>query len=275
VTRRARDEGKGLFPMHGPLDGSDWRDIDFGGRVRVTPSPRPQATGVYLHVHGGGWTIGSPAHSDRLNQRLAAATGAAVVSVRYRLAPEDPWPAGPDDVMNAARWVIGNAKAEFGTDRIVIGGESAGAHLSALALLRLRAEGLGGRIHGAVFNYGVFDLRMTASMRNWGARQLVLSTPTVAWFTDNFVPDAATRSDPIASPLLADLAGMPPALFQVGTMDPLVDDSLQMAARWAGAGLGARLAVYPGGIHAFDMFDLAISRQAHAAAQTFITEMFG
>ncbi|MFT6772519.1 MAG: acetyl esterase [Paracoccaceae bacterium] len=275
VTRRARDEGKGIFPQHGPLAGSEWRDIDFDGKVRVTPSPRVKATGIYLHIHGGGWTIGSPAHHDRLNQELAAATGAAVVSVRYRLAPEHPWPAGPDDVMTAARWLIGNAMAEFGTDRIVIGGESAGAHLAAVALLRLRAEGLGGKIAGAVFNYGCFDMRMTASMRNWGPRQLVLSTPTVAWFADNFIPDVAVREDPIASPLLAELSGMPPALFQIGTMDPLIDDSLQMAARWTGAGLDARLAVYPGGVHAFDAFDLAISHQARAASHAFVAEMCG
>jgi acetyl esterase/lipase len=275
VTRRAREEGKGLFPMHGPLDGSEWREIDFGGMVRVTPSPRPKATGVYFHVHGGGWTIGSPAYHDRQNQAIAKATGAAVVSVRYRLAPEHPWPDGPDDVMNAARWLIENANAEFGTDRIAMGGESAGGHLCAVALLRLRDEGLLGHIHGAVFNYGCFDLRMTASMKNWGPRPLILSTPTVAWFADNFTPDAAIRSDPIASPLLAELSGMPPALFQIGTSDPLMDDSLQMVARWAGAGLDARLAIYPGGVHAFDMFDLAIAREAHAATHAFLAEIFG
>jgi acetyl esterase/lipase len=274
LTRRARDEGKGIFPMHGPLDGSEWREIDFGGMVRVTPSPRPKATGVYFHVHGGGWTIGSPAHSDRLNQQLAHATGAAVVSVRYRLAPEHPWPKGPDDVMTALRWVIANAMAEFGTDKIAIGGESAGAHLCAVALLRLRAEGLLGHIRGAVFNYGCFDLRMTASMRNWGPRPLILSTPTVAWFADNFTPDASVREDPVASPILAELSGMPPALFQVGTEDPLMDDSLQMAARWAGAGLDARLAVYPGGVHAFDMFDLKIAMDARAASHAFVSAVF-
>ena len=176
--------------------------------------------------------------------------------------------------MNAARWLIENAKAEFGTDRIAIGGESAGAHLSAVALLRLRDEGLLGHILGAAFNYGCFDLRMTASMKNWGPRPLILSTPTVAWFADNFTPDASVREDPVASPILADLSGMPPALFQIGTWDPLMDDSLQMAARWTGAGLDARLVVHPGGVHAFDMFDLAIARDAHAATHAFLSEAF-
>ena len=86
--------------------------------------------------------------------------------------------------------------------------------------------------------------RMTASARNWGDKAMVLSTPTIAWFAANLCPDASVMADPLASPLLADLSGMPPALFQVGTADPLLDDSLAMAARWTGAGgsppMGAR-----------------------------------
>ena len=273
LTRKARDEGKGIFPQHGPLDGSDWRDIS-GGRVRITPPPGGKATGVYIHIHGGGWTIGSPAHHDRLNQDLAAATGAAVVSLQYRLAPEDPFPAGPEDALNGALWALDHAGAEFGTDRFAIGGESAGAHLSALTLLGLQEKGRLEQIRGAVLMYGCFDLRMTASMANWGARNLVLSTPTVAWFTANAVPEEAPRATPRYSPILADLSGMPPALFQVGTMDPLMDDTLQMAARWAGAGREARLKISPGGIHAFDMFDIAIAREALAANHAFLSEVF-
>jgi acetyl esterase/lipase len=275
-TRKLRDEGFGIFPLGGPLEGSDWREIPGAGvgpgRVRVSPAPgRPK--GLYLHIHGGGWTIGRPWHFDRANQALAEAAGVTVVSVEYRLAPENPFPAGPDDCLAAARWLIENAEKEFGTDRIVIGGESAGAHLSAATLLRLRDEaGLGGRIAGAVLNYGAYDLRLTPSMRRWGARKLILSTPTVEWFTANFVPDPAAREDPVASPALADLSDMPPALFQVGTEDPLIDDTLLMAARWAGAGAKAELRVFPGGIHAFDAFDLDIARAARARQAEFVAE---
>lgn len=274
LTRKARDEGKGIFPIHGPREGSDWREIP-GGRVRITPPPGGgAASGVYIHIHGGGWTLGNPFHYDALNQELAAATGAAVVSVQYRLAPEHLWPACMEDVANGAAWAVREAGKEFGTDRFAIGGESAGGHLTAAALLRLREAGLLGAIRGAVFNYGVFDLRMTASMRSWGTRQLVLSTPTTAWFADNVDPDGSARETIYGSPILADLRGMPPALFQVGTMDPLIDDSLQMAARWAGAGCDARFRVWPGGVHAFDMFDIAIARGARAASHEFLREAF-
>ncbi|MEM6905086.1 MAG: alpha/beta hydrolase, partial [Pseudomonadota bacterium] len=100
-TRQARAEGRGLFPPAGPLEGSTWREIPGAGgrtaRVRLS-EPAGTARGVYLHIHGGGWTIGAPDQYDRYNQRIAAETGLAVASVEYRLAPENAWPAAPDDV---------------------------------------------------------------------------------------------------------------------------------------------------------------------------------
>lgn len=272
LTRKAREEGRGIFPSGGPLPGSDWREINAGtGRVRVS-LPEGAPKGVYLHIHGGGWTLGSPKFSDAQNQLLAAETGAAVISIEYRLAPEHPWPAAHDDCVGAAIWAL--ETLPFGDLPHVIGGESAGGHLSAVVLLALRERGLLGRIKGAVLNYGCFDLRMTASARNWGDKAMVLSTPTIAWFAANLCPDASVMADPLASPLLADLSGMPPALFQVGTADPLLDDSLAMAARWTGAGLDAELAVYPGGIHAFDQFDLAIARDYLARKSAYVTARF-
>ncbi len=274
VTRQARLEGKGLLPSGGPLEGSDWRPAPTeAGEVRIS-LPKGDPTGIFIHIHGGGWVVGSPTQCDDWMQYLASETGCVCVSVKYRLGPEEPWPACADDCEAAAVWIIEDLAKEYGTRRIAIGGESAGGHLSAVALLRLRDEGLLGHIRGAVFNYGCFDMRMTASMKNWGPRPLILSTPTVEWFIQNFDPKGAVRDDPIASPILADLSGMPPALFQIGTEDPLMDDSLQMAARWAGAGLDARLAVHPAGVHAFDMFVLAIARDAHAATHAFLAEVF-
>ena len=272
LTRQARDEGRGVFPMGGPLEtGSEWRELPSGRRVRISaPEGAPRA--LYLHVHGGGWTLGRPSHYDVQNQARAAATGAVVVSVEYRLAPEHPFPAGPDDCAAAAAWAL---DAWPGLP-VAVGGESAGAHLAAVTLLHLRAAGRLERVRGAVLNYGCFDLRMTASAANWGERQLVLSTPTMRFFAERFVPDAALRGTPEVSPLMADLSGMPPALFQIGTMDPLLDDSLLMAARWAGAGAEAELAVHPGGIHAFDMFrDLAIAKDFTAREAAFLNRAFG
>ncbi|QDL93366.1 alpha/beta hydrolase [Paroceanicella profunda] len=264
VTRKAREEGRGIFPIRGPLPGSDWTELPNGNRVRISPAPQPR--GIFLHIHGGGWTLGSPEHFDLPNQAIAAGTGLTVVSVKYRLAPEHVWPAQLDDCLAAFDWVRG----QWPDLPVVIGGESAGGHLSAALLVALRDAGRMARVSGAVFNYGCFDMRMTASMALWGPRKLVLSTPTVAWFIDNVMPEVAVRSDPVASPLLAGLSGMPPALFQVGTSDPLLDDTLQLSARWAGAGIDTALAVYPGGVHAFDAFDIDIARAFRARQIEFI-----
>ena len=137
----------------------------------------------------------------------------------------------------------------------------------ALALRGLRRTD---PLAGLVLNYGIFDLALTPSMRSWGERKLVLTTRTVEWFADNLDPAAHHRGRPGLSPLHADLAGLPPALFQCGTYDPLIDDTLMMAARYVAAGNGADLALYPGGIHAFDAFDLDIARAFRARQAAFV-----
>ena len=272
LTRAARAEGRGVFPDAGPKDGSDWVAIAGAaggpGRVRISlPSRDAPPRGTYLHIHGGGWTLGAPDQYDAHNQRIARATGCRVVSPQYRLAPEHPWPACADDCAAAALWAL----EEF-DGPLLIGGESAGAHLTVVTLLRLKALGKAGRVAGAVLNYGIFDLRMTPSMANWGPRNLILSTPTTQWFVDNLLPEGGNtgRADPAVSPLMADLAGLTPALFQAGTCDPLLDDSLFLSQRWQAAGNRAELAIYPGGTHAFDMFDLAIARASRARQDRFV-----
>ena len=272
LTRKARAEGRSVFPDSGPCAGSDWVAIPGApggpGRVRLSlpdgGAPDAAARGTYLHIHGGGWTLGTPDQYDAHNQRIAGATGCRVVSVQYRLAPEHPWPACADDCEAAALWALG----EFGGP-LLIGGESAGGHLAAVTLLRLKARGLAGQVAGVVLNYGIYDLRLTPSMANWGERYFVLSTPVTRWFCQNLLP-GGDPADPAVSPLMADLAGLAPALFQVGTSDPLLDDSLFMSQRWRAAGNRAELAVYPGGVHAFDMFDLAIASASRARQDAFV-----
>jgi acetyl esterase len=272
VIREAREEGRGIF---GPLVRSEL------ATERVVPGPAGEVPlrvfvpetvrGVYLYIHGGGHTLGRAHHQDPLLERTAREAQVAVVSVEYRLAPEHPFPAGPDDCEAAALWLVKHARAEFGSDRLLIGGASAGAHLAVLTLLRLRDRHGVTAFSGANLEYGVYDLSLTPSARRWGERYLVLSTPTIEWFTNNFV-SADRRRDPEVSPLYADLAGLPPALFTVGTLDPLLDDSLFMAARWLSAGNAAELLIYPGGVHAFNFFRLPLGERANARSIGFIAE---
>jgi acetyl esterase len=204
----------------------------------------------YLHVHGGGWALGGADRQDRTLLRFATEARLAVVAVDYRLAPEHPHPAAVEDCVAAIAWLAANGERELGTARVIVGGESAGAHLAACALILLRACGGLAPVVAANLAYGVYDVSMTPSARLWGDERIVLSTPDLASFAEQYAPIARHR-DADVSPLYADLAGMPPALFSCGTCDPLLDDTLFMAARWQAAGNGCELALYPGAPHEF------------------------
>ena len=258
VTRRARREGRGILPPPVYLDNA--RMVDAGGvPVRLFEPPDPQ--GAYLHLHGGGWTIGAADLQDPYLWELAQATGLTVASVEYRLAPEHPYPAGPDDAETAVRWFL----EEF-DGRLTIGGESAGAHLAVVALLRLRdRHGISPRAFAAAnLVFGAFDLTGTPSRHLWGDRDLILSSPLMDWFGDCFLPGMPDRErrHPDVSPLFADLRDLPPALFTCGRMDPLLDDSIFMHARWQDAGNESHLSLWEEGAHAFVAYPLEIARRS-------------
>jgi acetyl esterase/lipase len=280
VTRRARREGRGIFPP--PVFLPQARDLRIPGRggditLRVLTPETSAPAGVYLHLHGGGWTLGAHDMQDGALWELVEATGMAAVSVGYRLAPEHPYPAGPNDCEDAALWLIERGAAELGAPaRLAIGGESAGGHLSAVTLLRLRdRHGITGAFAGANLVFGAFDLSMTPSQRAWGERNLILSTPIIRWFADNFLPrhDAEARRRPDVSPLYANLRDMPRALFQVGTLDPLLDDSLFMEARWRAAGAATALGVYEEAVHGFTAYSISVAVAARQGQYEFLRSL--
>lgn len=206
---------------------------------------------IVVFLHGGGFVFGDLETHDVLIRGIANATQALVLSVDYRLAPEHPYPMGPDDCEAAALWIAREAKGLFGTDRMVIGGESAGAHLSVVTLLRLRDRHGIMPFRAANLHAGCYDLALSPSVRRWGAEKLVLNTRDIEMFVRHFLVRGGDVRHPDISPIHAGLAGMPPALFTVGSRDPLVDDTLLMAPRWAAAGGKAEMEVYPGGCHVF------------------------
>jgi acetyl esterase len=276
VSRRIRREGRGIFP--GPVFLPQARELTIpgrGGEIRLRIlAPEEEATGVYLHIHGGGWVLGGCDEQDLRLWAMVEATGLCAVSVEYRLSPEHPYPAAPDDCEDAALWLLERGLDELGAPaRIAIGGESAGAHLSAVTLLRLRdRHGIRGAFAAANLVFGVFDLTMTPSQRNWGERNLVLSTPIMEWFGHQFVGDRDLEAlrDPDISPLYADLSELPPALFTIGDCDPLLDDSLFMEARWRAAGNETELRVWPECVHGFTAYPLALSRAALESMYEFV-----
>ena len=272
VTRDARESGSGLFGPVVTVPEAVNREIPSpSGPVTIRIQVPERVEGVYLEIHGGGWVFGRAHHGDVANQRISRNANVAIVSVDYRLAPEFPYPAGPDDCEVAAKWLVENAKSEFGTDDIVIGGGSAGAHLAAVTLLRMRDRHGYTGFKGANLVFGVFDVGQTPSSRTFGERNLVLSTQSMAWFGKHYAGER-DMTDPDISPLYANLEGMPPALFSVGTLDPLLDDSLFMYGRWVASGNTAELAVYPGGIHGFTGFPYPLGKQANDRIDAFIAD---
>ena len=275
-SRRARREGRSVWPE--PVFLPQARDLSIrarSGAIRVRVlAPEEKATGVYLHIHGGGWVLGCCDEQDELLWALVEATGLCAVSVDYRLAPEHPYPAGPDDCEDAAVWLLDRGLTELDApDRIAIGGESAGAHLAVTTLLRLRdRHGVSGAFQAANLVYGVYDLSGRPTHRNRADRHPMLSTPDRVWFRQSFTGDRDLEElrDPDLSPLHAELHDLPPALFTVGDLDPLLDDSLLMADRWQSAGNRAELRVWPESIHGFTAFPLALARAANNAQLEFL-----
>jgi acetyl esterase len=271
-TRAARRRGEGPFPLAPPSPRAEVIEIDgnrghkIALRVIAPTSPR----GIYLHIHGGGWVLGASDQQDPMLERMADNVGLACVSVEYRLAPEFPYPAGPDDCETAALWLVQNARQTFGTEVLMIGGESAGAHLSAVTLLRMRDRHDYSGFRAANLVFGVFDMAMTPSQRAFGEERLILRTVDIEHFSEAFLPAGTDRRGPDVSPLYADLRGLCPALFTIGTRDALLDDSLFMHGRWAAAGNDAKLAVFPGGAHGFTSFPIRLAASANARIDSFL-----
>jgi acetyl esterase/lipase len=218
---------------------------------------------MYVHLHGGGMVLGVPEMNDTGNAELARRHGIAVVSVGYRTAPEHPHPAGIDDSLRVTRWLLKHGTEELGAGELVLGGESAGAYLAVMTLLRLRDEHADlSRVHGAKLSYGPYD---------WGRsgprRRALLDAGDPSFFRSCYLPDRSDDEcrDPSVSPLFADLHDLVPAFVCVGTDDHLLDDSLGLAARWAAAGNDLELFVLPDLPHAFEMFDCGITRACASA----------
>jgi acetyl esterase/lipase len=247
-----------------PIAGFEERSIAGpAGPLRLRVFVPPEVRAVYLDVHGGGFFMGAPEMDDAGNAALAKRAQVATVAVGYRLAPEHPYPAGPEDCEAAALWLLANARREFGTERLLIGGGSAGANLAAVTLLRLRdRHQSAGRFLGANLVFGVYDVSGTPSQIRHG----------IGSFRDLYLPgrDTAERRHPDVSPLYADLSGLPPALLTVGTADSLYDDSLFMAMRWHAAGNEAELAVYPESVHGFSVFPTAMARAANQRIESWV-----
>ncbi|WP_138762931.1 alpha/beta hydrolase fold domain-containing protein [Pseudomonas lactis] len=236
--------------------------------VRILrPSGKPK--GVVLDIHGGGWVIGNAQMDDDLNLGMVNACDVAVVSVDYRLAVDTPIEGLLDDCLVAARWLLADCP-EFAGLPVIVVGESAGGHLAAATLLALKQwPELLQRVSGAVLYYGVYDLTGTPSVRTAGPDTLLLDGPGMVDALRLLTPgltDEARQQAPL-SPLYGDFEGLPPALMFVGELDPLKDDTLLIAERWA----GVEAHLLPEAAHGFIHFPVAMADRVLAYSRQWIT----
>ncbi|MFO1055919.1 MAG: alpha/beta hydrolase [Dongiaceae bacterium] len=221
-----------------------------------------------LYFHGGGFVLGGLASHDRLCRELALAGRVKVAAVDYRLAPEHRFPAALEDCVAAVAAIARDAAA-WGVDpgRLATGGDSAGGNLALATLIALRDRG-GPLPAAGLLVYGMLGGDpTTASQRRFGDGRYLLSTADLEWFWDCYLGPGAVRSDPLAVPLRADLAGLPPLYVAAAALDPLLDDSLQLVERLGAEGRPHRFALWPGLTHAAIQMSRELTpMRAHLAA---------
>ena len=269
VAARAANRAAAL--QEPPEDVAEVADLDADGvRVRLF-RPAEAEPGLLVHLHGGGFVFHDVDVHDRPCRRLANRLGRAVLSVDYRLAPEHPFPAGPDDCEAAALWLVEHAAEEFGTEHLVVGGESAGAYLSILTMLRLRDRlGETPPFLGVDLCYGGYDMSGTPSTELYVGKvpyAQASKAQRAMYLPDR---DLAALRDPAVSPMWAELHDLPPCLLTVGTADWLLDESILLAGRLAAAGNDVELAVYPEGPHGIESMPTALGRAARQRIYDFL-----
>jgi acetyl esterase len=235
-----------------------------GIRVRIY---RPKATTgdlpILVYAHGGGFVFCDLDSHDGLCRSFANQLPAVVISVAYRLAPEHRWPAAADDVYTAVQWAAKHAQSLGGDPgRIVVGGDSAGANLATVTALMAR-DRREVTLAGQLLLFPMISADFELECYRLFGEGYYNPLTALRWFWDQYVPSAADRQHPYASPLAADLAGLPAAVVVIAGHDPLRDEGLAFASALKAAGVPVVQRFYEGGIHGFmTMPNLAIAQQA-------------
>lgn len=228
---------------------------------RTATEPLP----VLVFVHGGGWSVGSIAGYEASCRALANRAGCVVISVSYRLAPENPFPAGHEDVYAALQYIMKNA-AQFGGDpkRVAIGGESAGGNITAGVCLMVRDRKGLMPVHQLLI-YPTTDTRTNTPSYQKYAYAKPLDRAQMRWFIRNVAPTARQRNSPYLAPLRSpSLKNLPPATVIVAEVDPMQSEARAYAERLSAFGVPVRYRFYKGLTHEFFSMGQVVERAKDA-----------
>jgi acetyl esterase/lipase len=267
-VEQMRQEWEDLFAASGVSANSE--RIQAGGvDAEWVTAPGARSDRVLLYFHGGGYALGSVKSHWELIARLSAATGCRALGLDYRLSPENPFPAPVEDACAAYRWLLGQG---IGPGHIALAGDSAGGGLTAAALVSLRDGGTPLPAAAAMLSPWV-DLEATGESYDTRAEvDPMVHRPLVLGMAQTYLGGKGSPRDPLAAPLYADLAGLPPLLIHVGDHETLLDDSTRFAERARAAGVDVTLHVWEEMVHVFQLFaaDLPEARQAIDAIGSFL-----
>jgi len=262
-----------------PEDVGEARDLAIPGPAGEIPARLVRPVGLsadaslplVVFLHGGGWVVGTLDTYAPLQHAMANASGAAVLSVDYRLAPEHEHPAAVQDALVATRWALDHA-ADLGADpaRVGVAGDSAGGHLAAVVARRLAAH-----LAFQVLVYPVLDATCSRPSFTENATGYFLEAEGMRWYWEQYLPDGADPHDPDVSPVHAPLEGrLPPAFVLTTGLDVLRDEGDDYADRLEAAGTRVTRLAVPGQVHGYVRW-LAVmdaARDAVEAVGAFVRE---
>lgn len=248
ASRAAIDATAAMFPTPDDVELQPVDADGVPGEWIVAPGADPETVVYYLH--GGGYTIGSINSHRSMISRISRAAGARAFAIDYRLAPEHPFPAGLEDALKAYRWLL---KQGVDPARIVIAGDSAGGGLTLATLLSLRDTG-DPLPAAAVLISPWTDLTLSGESIQTRADADPMIRPNEASSLVDAYLNGHDPSDPLVSPVFADLSGLPPMLIQVGDDEVLLDDSTRLEAKAKSDGVDVTLEVWDEMIHVWHFF---------------------